>query len=257
MHPAPLIDVYTICWNEQRMLPYFLRHYGQFARRIVVSDDGSTDSTVQIARSHPLTEVRPSGLAREFDGEAERLALREQQWRESRGRADWVVVVDCDEFLWHPDLVDYLRDCRRRGVTVPRTLGYEMVANHFPSTGAQIYDEIRNGVRANHMDKLVIFDPGAVDSMNYAVGRHHAQPAGRIAFDSDPGLLLLHYKHLGAKYVLPRYRELEGRRTVEDRWMGWSAHYEWPDQLLLDWHRTAMQNAVDVLAPWTRMSSNG
>ena len=40
MHSAPLIDVYTICWNEERMLPYFLRHYGQFARRILELLDG-------------------------------------------------------------------------------------------------------------------------------------------------------------------------------------------------------------------------
>jgi len=253
------IAVYTICWNEERMLPYFLRHYGQFARRIVVFDNYSTDATVDIARSHPKTVVREFGAARHQCGEAERMALREQAWQESREDADWVIIVDCDEFLWHPHLIDYLDESRRRDVTVPRPTGYEMIARQFPATNAQIYAEIRSGLRADYMDKCVVFDPRAVVSMNYAVGCHRACPVGRIVFDEPPELKLLHYRHLGLEYVLSRYRQLEHRRTDDDRRMRWNFHYTWPDEAIANWFGDAVQHAIEVLvpsAPTTKLSCN-
>jgi hypothetical protein len=37
-------------------------------------------------------------------------------WDESRGIADWVIVTDIDEHLYHLDLYNYLAQCRIRGV---------------------------------------------------------------------------------------------------------------------------------------------
>lgn len=54
---TPRIHVYTICWNEERFLPYFLRHYGAFAEEITVFDNGSDDNSVAIARAFPNTRV--------------------------------------------------------------------------------------------------------------------------------------------------------------------------------------------------------
>ena len=35
------IHIYTPTWNEEKILPYFLRHYEQFAERIFIFDGGS------------------------------------------------------------------------------------------------------------------------------------------------------------------------------------------------------------------------
>ena len=51
------IHVYTTTRNEAYMLPFFLRHYYQFASHIYVIDDGSTDGTRDIATSHPNTTL--------------------------------------------------------------------------------------------------------------------------------------------------------------------------------------------------------
>ena len=243
------IDVYTICWNEERMLPFFLRHYASFATRIVVFDNHSTDATRQIAAEHPLVELRTFGASRDGCGELERMAIRETAWLESRGRSDWVIVVDCDEYLWHPWLLRYLETCHTRGVTVPRPAGYEMVSATFPAGNGQIYDEVRLGLRASHMDKWLIFDPNAVEAMNYSPGCHHALPTGRIAVDKTPQLKLLHFKHLGSDYVAARYETLNGRRAESDRSMGLNYHYEWPPQALRDWLASAIGQAVDVFHP--------
>ncbi len=40
------IDVFTTCYNEQIILPYFLKHYKKFANNITVYDNMSTDNSV-------------------------------------------------------------------------------------------------------------------------------------------------------------------------------------------------------------------
>jgi len=248
MNSLPAIDVYTICWNEQRALPFFLRHYGPLAQKIVVFDDHSTDATREIAANHPRTEVRLFGSPGDNSGELQRLAIRQTAWRESRGRADWVIIADCDELLWHPCLPQYLHDCRERQVTIPRPTGYEMVASDFPTGSGQIYDYVRTGVRAPHMDKWLIFDPQAVESMNFEPGCHVAWPVGRCVFDDDPRLKLLHFKHMGLEYVIPRFRQLDQRRTALERRFGLNQHYTWPDEALESWLSTARGEATDVIS---------
>ena len=45
------ITLYTICYNEQEMLPYFLNHYSKMVDKIVVYDNQSTDNSRQILES--------------------------------------------------------------------------------------------------------------------------------------------------------------------------------------------------------------
>jgi len=242
-----MIDVYAICWNEERMMPFFLRHYADFARKIVVFDNHSTDSTRELAAEYPQTEVRSFGSARDCCGEMERMAIRQIAWQESRGHADWVAVVDCDEFLWHPSLLAYLTSCRSRQVTIPRPTGYEMVGPAFPEGSGRIHEQVQTGIRAPYMDKWIVFAPDSIEAMNFHVGCHRAEPVGDIVFDDNPELKLLHYKHLGLEYVVSRYRQLEHRRTSLDRQLGLCHHYAWTDEILAAWLAEAQSKAINVL----------
>jgi Glycosyl transferase family 2 len=243
----PRIDVYTVCWNEQRILPFFLRHYGPLVQKIVLYDNHSTDASQAIAAAHARTEVRRFGSATDQCGELERMAIRQTAWQESRGHADWVIVVDCDEFLWHPNLFEYLRDCWQRQITIPRPTGYEMVAQQFPDGAGQIYDQVRTGLRASHMDKWLLFDPDAIESMNYEPGCHIAHPSGRAVYDDNPHLRLLHFKRLGHDYTIARFHDLERRRTAQDRELGLNQHYTETDEALDRWLCEAQGHAIDVL----------
>ena len=40
--------LFTMSWNEERMLPFFFRHYDRFIDRYIVYDDGSTDRTPRL-----------------------------------------------------------------------------------------------------------------------------------------------------------------------------------------------------------------
>ena len=59
---------YVIAWNEELMLPYYLRHYSTFCDKIIVYDNMSTDSTRMIAESYgDLVEVVPFDSGEEFN----------------------------------------------------------------------------------------------------------------------------------------------------------------------------------------------
>ena len=51
------ITLYTICYNEQEMLPYFLNHYSKMVDKIVVYDNYSTDNSRQILESFKDCEI--------------------------------------------------------------------------------------------------------------------------------------------------------------------------------------------------------
>jgi glycosyltransferase involved in cell wall biosynthesis len=101
------VDLYTICWNEERMLPFFFRHYDALVDRYVVHDDGSSDATLSLLAAHPRVERRrfPRSVADSYVLSAQ--ALHNTAWKESRGRADWVILTAIDEHLHHPDLPGY------------------------------------------------------------------------------------------------------------------------------------------------------
>ena len=128
--------VYTFCWNEEKIIPYFLRHYGEWlcAEKIVIFDNESTDNSLgEINRwGHLDIEVRPYSTADMHSELGAMKPLRDECWQEARGKADWVAIVDMDEFIFHNDIFGFLDRCESRGIGLVRTYGFEMVSREFP-----------------------------------------------------------------------------------------------------------------------------
>jgi glycosyltransferase involved in cell wall biosynthesis len=191
--------------------------------RIIVFDDGSTDRSLELLAASPKVELR-----RLKQGESSILMQMEEMnecWKESRGRADWVFICDMDEHLYHhKQLRDYLEQCKIDGVTIINPVGVEMVSSEFPPAEAVLSATVRNCVRAFTLDKLAVFDPNAIQEMNYRAGRHVAVPTGRLVFPPKREVKILHYKYLGLDYLMTRSEALRTRKTDYDRERGWGAH---------------------------------
>jgi Glycosyl transferase family 2 len=50
---CPVVHLYALCWNEERLLPFFFRHYDPFVTRYFIFDHNSTDHSRQILKAHP------------------------------------------------------------------------------------------------------------------------------------------------------------------------------------------------------------
>lgn len=188
------IHVISIMHNEEFILPYFLKHY-EFADRITIFNDHSTDRTAEIASSDPFVELHDY----RYDG------LKEHEFNSTFEKAakdsdcDWVMCVDADEFITG-DLPDV------SGVVL-KTVGYTMVGR----TGRL---EDCKKVRTPMYDKPVVFDPTL--NVNFGAGRHtiNMKPM-------ESKLELLHYKYLSREYYERRAREIYPRimdqRTMDYR----------------------------------------
>ena len=244
------IDLYTISWNEQRTLSYFLAHYGPWVDRIVVYDDASDDGTVETLTRHPKVEVRPYPPKRE-SFVLTTLALWQDVWKESRGRADWVIVTNIDEQFFHAaGERGYLERCRDGGVTIVHPFGYSMVGDAYPPPGERLSDAIRRGAPMYGHDKRQVFDPDEIDEINFTPGRHFSEPTGNVREPPVPEAMLLHYKHVDPQgYFLPRQKALGVRLLPGDRERGFGAQYEMSDKQHMHAYDWLQMHAIDVVTP--------
>ena len=244
----PRIHYYAPAWNEAAMLPFMYRHYSPWVDRFVIFDSNSTDESVELLRRFPKVEVRRLEWSYP-DSTIDTLRhLHDTCWKESRGAADWVIVADVDEFLYHPDLLGYLRRWRNRGVTCIPALGYEMVSDSFPAPGEALAATRRRGLHQRMMNKLRLFNPNAIEETNFGPGGHDARPTGRVVYPKVDEVLLLHYKWLGADYLTRRQAAMETTRRSRDIANNWSRHYEIPGEKLKADLNAMLADAFDVIA---------
>ena len=206
-------------------MPYFLRHYSQFAGKIVVYDDKSDDGTHDILAAHPLVELRELPWTGIDDQQSVDL------FRECANEpADWSMCVDVDEFIYRPELMRVLAEIKEH---VIRAEGWQMLGSKLPDTDGQLYDEIKEGVRDERYDKAIICRPRC--GISWDAGRHYYH--GPIA-RKDSGIKLLHFRYFGYRYAELRASEHGNRLSENNRQRGWGMHvFLGPEHQGLGWFK--------------------
>ncbi len=220
------IEVHIIAFNEERMMPYTLRHYTSFASRIVVHDGGSTDRTHAICAEYEA-EVKNFPT----DGVNDKLfkELKETCWKGTA--ADWVICVDADELVYFPGGVfDTLSAYDKAGLPVATPRGYEMFSDNLPVSDRQIYDEVKMGAPdPEWYSKKVLFSPARLRSIEFSAGAHETwyidHDGKKVSVSrtpSEPAFLFLHFHHLGTlEEMAARYRRQQSRHSktnIANKW---------------------------------------
>jgi hypothetical protein len=218
------IELYCLCWNDARMLPYFFRHYDQIVDKYFIFDNGSTDRSLSILEKHEKVDLS------HFDVEGDSFCEEECRLCDSiwlGSDADWVIIPDIDEHIYHPDLRGYLRECADTGITAIESIGYEMISEAFPSESDRLVETVTVGTRSIGHDRLCIFNPRQIAETNFSMGRHRASPTGHVEWPEYPEVLLLHYKQLGLEYPIARSAQLRQGLRPLDLEKQWGVHYTW------------------------------
>lgn len=164
------IWLYSVIYNEAKILPYTLRNYLPWVDRLVVWVDKATnDGSVEILKSSPKVELRTWPHDTGLDDQ--QFLATANHWPSSEGRkenCDWVGFVDADELLWHPDPIAMLRAA---GTDIIRAKGYALLnKDGFPKDdGRQIYEQVSTGVHQQNENKYLMWRPG------FDVGHHHGR----------------------------------------------------------------------------------
>lgn len=231
----PVVHLYSVCWNEERIIPHFMAYYGRFVDHFTIYDNGSTDSTLRLLASYPNVTVIETGRGGVFDERAN-LQIKNTAWKAAAGKADFVVVCDMDEFLFHENLDVLLALMKKHGFTVLRPLGFQMVSERLPAyEGKALLTELVNmGLKDEHnYSKTVLFDPNRLSEINFKNGCHRSFPEGVVKpFRSDCAKLL-HYKYVDREEILRKTRTYRHTFSEESRAKGWGRHYLKTDQEMM------------------------
>jgi hypothetical protein len=188
------VNVTVLTWmrNEVDMAPFFLRHYA-FADRIIAWDNESTDGTRDVLRSDPRVEVRDWVTGGVMD-DTELTRMKNEEYRKTG--PGWKMVVDADEFLWHPDIRGLLAKYDDEGVTMPRVEGFDMVSQSMPEDDglSQITEFEKIGCPNTLYNKFCVFRE-CVD-VAYWHGAHRLMSTRWAVFSEKTELKLLHYRYM-------------------------------------------------------------
>ena len=219
------IHSHILAWNEEKILPYTLDYYSTFCEKIFIYDNMSDDNSDEIYKRYPKVEVIKWDSNNEIN-EINYIKLKTESYKErSRNQnVDWVIVCDCDEFLYHPNLIDVLVDYKIKGITVPKVCGHDMVSEIFPEyDGKLLVDKVKVGSeRYQPMCKNIIFNPDL--DVNYGIGAHSFN-CDNAVFSETEDLKLLHYKFLGKDYVKKLYIDRAKRLSSFNKQNKFGEHY--------------------------------
>jgi hypothetical protein len=217
------IDAHIIAWNEEKILPFTLDHYSSFCEAIYVWDNMSDDSSDEIYKRYPKVKVIKWDSGNEIN-ELNYVSIKSNCYKQLSRDKDWVIVCDCDEFLYHPNIIDKLKEYKANGVTVPKISGHDMVSESFPEyDGIPLPGKVTVGSEYYEpMSKNIIFDPSI--NIQYGIGGHSITGDG-IVYSDNVEFKLLHYKFLGKDYVRKIYESRAARLSKFNKDRKFGEHY--------------------------------
>lgn len=222
----PIVHIHVLCYNEQIMIPHFLRHYGDVATRIFVYDNMSTDNSLELLTAHEKVTVVPY----DTDGE-----IRDDKYLEIKNNAwkdydcDVVIVVDMDEFLYKKDLGKYIQEFHESEATIIKPQGFEMMKLYFDITKSKnLVAEVQTGYAHHHFDKLCMFKPKHITDINYNFGCHNAAPQGKVVLYDRP-CKLLHYKKIDIDHFLDKMEAYKERMSYFNKALKLGFEYEFDE----------------------------
>jgi hypothetical protein len=259
-----ILHVYTSTHNDLYILRYFIRHYELFASKIFVYDDDSTDGTREFLQScAPLVEIRNPGFTGIDELKLQHMRCTEYK-KNSRGVADWIMIVDCDEFHWHNSLMKKLGEMKGAGYAAVISHGWNMFSTEPPDGLGQMTDYVKCGVLDSMYDRA-IFRPEC--DVLIGIGNHgftlygddgtlpsqkFLTPCGAYEYKAeshDKDFKLLHYKYLGLEYLRQRYARVWSRTSDINKSHGWGIHASptWNAQWSLNWYQEKLPEAKQCI----------
>ncbi|NQZ87239.1 MAG: glycosyltransferase family 2 protein [Colwellia sp.] len=235
------IHTYIICYNEEYIIKNILDYYNKISTKIFLLDNLSTDNTLKIARQYKNVTIIPFDTGG-VKNNAMHVSLKSQLYKEHSRKggvhtkevADWVICVDTDEVVYHPDLINVLKEYKKLGITVPQITGFHMTGKEELDSTKPIVEQYMFGSRDDVFDKTAVFDPNFDMSYTkgchpYGHGFHHMKDTINYKSSNDFPIALLHYKDIGGLLYESSVKNLSRFENIKQRadgtYFGEGAHY--------------------------------
>lgn len=248
MDKKPIVHAFFVCYNEENILPHLLRYYSSFCEKITILDNNSTDRSREIIESFPNTEIIPFESNEEFH-DGVHIKLKNHVWKSSVGYADYVILGDADEFLYHENMVEFLKESKEKGITLFVPEGYHMIGAEDLELSADdnILEKVKYGVKTPVLDKPMMFDCNQIENINYGFGCHSANPNGNVVVSKHNGLKMIHYKFLGLKDYLYKNKIRAERLSKFNKDNGFGLYYMFSDDEHIADYKSYLERSTKVI----------
>ena len=230
------IDLYTLCWNEMKIIPFVIDYWKNIKNQIddfhvYVFDNGSDDGSIEAFSKYDWITV--CNFNSDGFKDLINIRIKNNVWKNSIGKSDYVIVCDLDECLFCNDFKSFFDKIKKGKYTICLPIWAEMFSETFPVKNDELLHKQVNkyceGVshvkRKISISKAILFDPNEISEINYNVGGHVCKPKGNIKWYKGDDLFILHYKHLSIDYVLWRYKICNERMSLINRLYNWGHQY--------------------------------
>ena len=239
----------SCCYNEEDILPFYLDYYTNFIEvdKIILYDGGSIDNTPNIIKDYPNVEFIVNSTNK-MD-ERDLTNLRNNGWKKYKNDFDWVIVCDMDEFIYHPNLKDKLKEYKKNGITIPQIQGFDMISNEFPifKKGEFIINKIKTGIKDSiYLNKKAVFDCKKVD-INYMYGTHDCNPTGDVVYSFIEEIKLLQYKWLSYDFMTKKSLNSSKRLSDWNLEKGAGSHYKIYSEISMENYMIRYNSSINVI----------
>jgi len=246
----PQISVFVITYNEEKILPYFLKHYSQFASKIIIYDNESSDNTVNIAKEFNKDQTRVTCWSYCSKNQLnDGIYLDIKHAAGNKCDTEYCIIVDCDEFLYHPNIKKFITDNKNVDVFQPR--GFNMISTEFPNSSQLITQTHTRGAFSDNYSKICLFKPKSISSYVYEMGCHRAifkdVNNQTIKPYQHPDLKLLHYKNLSFEYRTQKHNEYRNRLSDFNKQTGAGVHYQYDRSRQLAEFNSLLNNSSKII----------
>lgn len=255
-----IIDAYTFCYNEEIRLKYYLNSYTPLCRKITIYDNSSTDASKEIATKYDNVIWETETYHQNEINDEILTNVKNNCWKQSED-ADWVIVCDIDEILYHKDgLNNYLMHLSNQtNKRIIRATGFDMVSTKLPTHTGHFYDDadFQHGVPNKKCNKTCIFSPSSIDEINYRPGAHRCMPVingqrrWRRQIEQmslyDGELKLLHYKYLSEESFVNQQNQSAKRLSEINKKHTWGSNYLFKDTLHEKIFKHKMRNRKKII----------
>ena len=237
------------------VLPFAVDYWRRYASHVTVYDNGSTDGSTEFLRKYAdWITVEPFETNNQINDQI-LLNMKNDCWRQARGRADLVVVADMDEMLipMGAELERMLYD----GYTVCSPRWFTMMSDDVPvHEDGRLLHEIRP-YAVQSPGKVIVFNPNKIDNVNYDPGAHQCRPEGMVRW-FDGGIYCLHTDHnFSLENKINRYKQMNARQSAINRQKGWGIHYGFSEEHLRQWWVDMWKQTVDFCEIIKEEAENG
>ena len=214
--------IYTFCYNEEKILPYIIEYWKQYATKVIVYDNGSTDNSLKILSQYSWIEVREFDTENTFDPE-KISQYKSFCYADAIGKADYIMVCDIDEVLLPTEnLFPELILAKKDNVQLFQTKYYEIINNELNPKYDFLIHTI-DGYYAypnTNIHKAIIFDP----LIKISFGPNSLSYTTDIDYKTN-SIITLHLKLFNASIFVERQKHLISRLKTNYKFSSDSLYY--------------------------------